>query len=151
MLRNAFLPISSIMTIVLLVTGCTTMTKHYHEIGDPNLPFIAKIRTGRANSSVVIYNSRICEEIGKACGFFRSHAYAHFTLNHRPFLPPDHYPTGMQDEADCWAAGHAESEQVTAAIELLRNDEAVQDLPVTGNPAKRADNIEQCARQAGNI
>lgn len=150
MLNYSILPISIAISTVLLVGGCTTMTKHYNEIGDPNLPFIAKIRADRGGSSVVVYNSRICQEIGEACGFFRSHAYAHLALNHQPFLPPDHYPTAIEDEADCWAAGHAAPVEVSAAIELLRNDEAIQDLPVTGNPGNRADRIEQCARQAGN-
>lgn len=151
MLRHAtLLSISRVFVTVLLVSGCTTMTRHYNEIGDPNLPFIAKIRADRGGSSVVIYNSEICREIGDACGFFRSHAYAHLALNHQPFLPPDHYPTAMEDEADCWAAGNADPEEVTAAVELLRNDAAIRDLPITGNPARRADHIEQCASQAGN-
>lgn len=138
-----------LLSIVLcLLAGCTTMTKHYSEIGTPNLDRIAVIRTDRANSSVVIYNSEICREIGDACGFFRSHAYAHVPLNHRPFLP--NYPDAMENDADCWAAQHADQREVVAAVRLLSDEERIRDLPITGDPADRARRIKDCAVEAAN-
>lgn len=139
--------------MLLLQTGCaqmSTMTKHYREIGTPDLNYIARIRTNRANSSEVVYNTRICNEIGKACGFFRSQAYAHVPLSHMPFLAPDQYAPSLEREADCWAARYAPREEVVAAVELLNDQQRAQGLPITGNPAERAERIRNCARQAGN-
>ncbi|MDZ7737313.1 MAG: hypothetical protein U5P41_15455 [Gammaproteobacteria bacterium] len=133
-----------------LLAGCTTMTRHYSEIGTPDLDYIAMIRTNRANSSEVVYNSEICKEIGEACGFFRSQAYAHLPLNHRPFLPPDHYAASHERAADCWAARNAGSREVAAAVQLLSDRERYQGLPITGDPAARAERIKACAMEAGN-
>jgi len=139
-----------ISTVLLsLLTGCTPMNKHPKEIGAPNLDYIAKIRAGRAESRMVIYNSEICREIGDACGFFRSHAFAHAQLNHQP-LPPDFYPDTMEHEADCWAARLGDMHEVVAAVQLLSDRERYQGLPITGDPPTRAERIKACAMEAGN-
>ena len=152
MIRHLICFLAPIM-LLLLQGGCaqsTLMTKHYNEIPTPRLDYIAMIRTNRANSSEVVYNSHICKEIGAACGFFRSHAYAHVPLNHQPFLPPDHFAESFEREADCWAARHAPRHEVVAAVELLEDAERVRDLPVTGDPTQRAEWIRNCAMEAGN-
>lgn len=134
----------------IMLAGCTPMTTHYREIPTPDLPYIAMIRLSRAESTEVVYNSEICREIGEACGFFRSQAYAHLMLNHRPYLPPDNYPPSYERDADCWAARNADREVVAAAVQLLSDSERVKNLPIIGDPAERARNIRECAIAAGN-
>jgi len=142
------LPFGPAVMLTLLV-GCTPMSKHPHEIATPDLPYIAKIRTDRAEASFVAYHSEICARIGAACGFFRSHAFAHRQLNH-PILSPEQYPQSMERDADCWAARMAPAGEVAAAVRLLEDAEARQGLPITGDPDARAGHIRGCAVQAGN-
>jgi len=143
-----------VIFIILAVTffifgGCKPMSKHAREIGTPDLPYITIIRTEIAESTVVVYNSRICGEIGEACGFFRSHAYAHKQLGHKILLP-EQYADSLEHEADCWAARHADPSEVMAAFRLLSDEERLQGLPISGNPSTRAIRIRECARKAGN-
>lgn len=131
-------------TLLGMLCGCTPMNRHHVEIPNQNLPYIAMIRTDRAESTAVVYNSEICRQIGAACGFFRSHAYAHDVLNHQ-VLPPDHYPDSFEKAADCWAARHADPVEVDAAIALLSDKDRYQGLPITGNLNTRAEYIRACA------
>lgn len=132
-----------------LLAGCTTVNKHPREIATPDLPYIAKIRADRANSTVVVYNSEICRKIGDACGFFRTQAFAHEQLNHQP-LAPDYYPDSMVHAADCWAARMGDRHEVAAAVQLLSDEERYRGLPITGDPGTRAERIKACAMEAGN-
>lgn len=119
------------------------------EIPDSKLPYIAKIRADPRWGSAVIYNPVMCEEIGAACGFFRSHAFAHAHRNHL-LLPPDAYPPTLEAEADCWAAKNGKANEVYAAVQLLLDENRNPDLNITGDPVQRAENIRTCALQAGN-
>lgn len=129
--------------------ACTPASTHFREIATPDLPYIAMIRTDRTDSSKVVYNPVLCEKVGDACGFFRSHAYAHLVLNHE-LLPPGSYPDSLEAEADCFAARNADPEEVLAAFRLLTDENRNPDIPITGDPAQRAQSIRDCAVKAGN-
>lgn len=124
-------------------------SRHFWEIPDPALPYIAKIRVSPRSGTTVVYNSKICKEIGAACGFFRTHAHAHDMLSHN-IMPPDAYSKSLEDQADCWAARNAAPEEVSAAVALLSDPDRLAGLPVTGNPAERAEKIRACAVEGGN-
>ncbi len=119
------------------------------EITDSKLPYIAKIRADPQWGSAVIYNPVMCKEIGAACGFFRTHAFAHAHRNHI-LLPPEAYPATLEAEADCWAAKNGKPDEVYAAVQLLLDENRNPDLNITGNPLERAEKVRACAEQAGN-
>ena len=121
----------------------------YWGIPDAKLPYIAKIRTQPSGHVMVIYNPDLCEEIGIACGFFIDHASAHSHLNHL-ILPPEAYPTTLEDQADCWAAKNGRSDEVFAAVQLFLSENRNPDINITGDPAQRAKNVRTCAAQAGH-
>ena len=121
----------------------------YWGIPDSRLPYIARIRTQTADRVMVLYNPDSCEEIGTACGFFIEHARAHAHLNHI-ILPPEAYPTILEDQADCWVAKNGRSHEVYAVVQLLLDKDRNPDLNITGDPAQRAEKIRACAKQAGN-
>ena len=120
----------------------------YWGIPDTKLPYIAMIRA-QARGAMVIYNPDTCEEIGTACGFFIDHASAHAHLNHL-LLPPEAYPTMTEAQADCWVAKNGKPDEVYAAVQLLLDDNRNPNLYITGDPAKRAEEIRACAEVAGN-
>jgi hypothetical protein len=120
----------------------------YWGIPDTKLPYIAMIRA-QARGAMVIYNPDSCEEIGPACGFFIDHASAHAHLNHL-LLPPEAYPTMIEAQADCWVAKNGKPDEVYAAVQLLLDDNRNPNLYITGDPAKRAEEIRACAEMAGN-
>jgi len=120
----------------------------YWEISDTMLPYIARIRAHTNGGAAVLYNPDTCKEIGAACGFFKEHAYAHAHRNHI-LLPPEAYPTMLEDEADCWAAKNGNPKEVYAAVQLL-DDNPNPDLNITGDLAQRAEKIRACAEKAGN-
>jgi hypothetical protein len=120
----------------------------YWGIPDTKLPYIAMIRA-QARGAMVIYNPDTCEEISTACGFFIDHASAHAHLNHL-LLPPEAYPTMIEAQADCWVAKNGKPDEVYAAVQLLLDDNRNPNLYITGDPAKRAEEIRTCAEMAGN-
>jgi hypothetical protein len=135
--------------LLLTLVSTSLFARAFWEIRDPNLPYIAKIRAGRGDSYTVIYNSKICEQIGEdACMFFREHADAHETLNH-PLYDPEYYTQTQEDQADCYAARVSKPEEVRAAVELMESDEAAN-YPITGDPKQRAKLIRDCAIKHDN-
>jgi hypothetical protein len=141
---------NTLILIFLLISGLfvLTVSSRGWETSDPTLPYIAKIRYERGGAPAVIYNSRICKEIGDACIFFREHADAHDTLNH-PLYDPEYYTQLQEDQADCYAARVSKPKEVRAAVELMESDEAAN-YPITGNPLERAKLIRDCAIKRGN-
>lgn len=136
--------------VLMTVLSCQTATRHFWEIPASDADHIAYIRQHPEYGTAVIYNTNYCETIGDAaCGFFRAQAHAHSDLNHQ-ILPPEHYPTSQILEADCWAARNAKPVEVKAAYDFLSNEARDPDIPVIGEPTKRADNIRRCAQAAGN-
>ena len=121
----------------------------YWEISDTRLSYIARVRADPHWGAAVLYNPDTCKEIGAACGFFKEHAYAHAHRNHI-LLPPEAYPTTLEDEADCWAAKNGNPKEVYAAVQLLLDDNLNPNLNITGDPAQRAEKIHACAEKAGN-
>ncbi len=121
----------------------------YWEISDTMLPYIARIRAHTNGNAAVLFNPDTCMKIGAACGFFKEHAYAHAHRNHI-LLPPEAYPTMLEDEADCWAAKNGNPKEVYAAVQLLLDDNLNPNLNITGDPAQRAEKIHACAEKAGN-
>jgi hypothetical protein len=75
-----------ILSAFLVLFTLSASARALWEIPDPTLPYIAKIRT-QGRGVAVIYNSKICKEIGDACMFFREHADAHDTLNNPLYDP----------------------------------------------------------------
>ncbi len=137
-----------LVALLLPVTACTTNSKSYREITDPNLRYIAVIKEMRTGYAMVIYNPVTCREIGPACGFFRSHAYAHQRLNHTLIDVPSAYPPLFERQADCWAAKYASDEEVQAALVFFGNQENLRKYRVPGDAEDRAATIRECARQA---
>lgn len=129
--------------------ACSAAGRHFWEISSPDLPHIAMIRADPRFGSVVVYNSELCKQIGDACGFFRTHAHAHSSLSHQ-ILPPGGYPDSLEAEADCWAARNAEPGEVTAAVQLLSDENRDPDIPIIGNASERAERIRDCAIESRN-
>ena len=121
----------------------------FAEIPDPSLPEIAMIRADPNWGTVVIYNPDTCIKIGEACGFFRLHAYAHRHLNHTLLATPSAYPVSQETQADCWAAKYGKSNEVFAATKLLLAENRDSKIKLHGDLNKRAENIQNCATQAG--
>ena len=87
--------------------------------------------------------------IGDACIFFRGHAYAHYVLNHT-LLPPKFYPALSEKQADCYVAKHAKSNVIKATVELMLDENRDPSIKIHGDPKIRAQDIIDCAKQAGN-
>ena len=139
-----------IFVCLIDLSACTTnYTRPFKELSDPNHEEIASIRLLPWGSYTVIYNSTTCEQIGDACAFFRSHAYAHYVLNHA-LLPPKFYPTLSEKQADCYVAKYGKPNVIKAAVDLLSDENRDPSLKIHGDPLIRARNITACAKQAGN-
>lgn len=140
------------MMLIATLLSCTgtipVSTGKYWGIRDQTLPYIARIRAERNNAPAVIYNPVICDQIGAACGFFYKHAFSHYFLNHQ-LLEPKYYTQLQEDQADCYAAKTAKSEDVFAAVMLMESDEA-SNYPITGDPKKRARLVRECAVKYNN-
>lgn len=135
---------------LLSVAACVTnYVNPIREIADPNHEEIASIRKHTNDTYVVIYNPDTCKAIGDACMFFRSHAYAHYRLDHA-LMRPKYYPALSEKQADCYVAKYGNPNEVKAAVELLLDENRDTRLKIHGDPSIRAKNITECARQAGN-
>lgn len=133
-----------------LLASCAPAHKSFREVPDPSLRDIAVIRQLRGENSVVIYNPVACREIGVACGFFRSQAFAHRRLNHLILDIPSAYPPTQRAQADCWAARYGDAREVAAAVRFLEAGDEAKKWRVPGDLAERARNIRECAAEAGN-
>lgn len=130
--------------------GCANyIASPVNVLGDPRLEYIATARVGRAENVVVLFNSKICEDIGDACAFFKNHAFAHDMLNHQIFTNPKFYTQMAENEADCWAGKYSRPNEILAAVKLLEDVEKRADLPITGDPDERAKLIKACAMENG--
>ncbi|MFT5425686.1 MAG: hypothetical protein ACI9ZT_000618 [Gammaproteobacteria bacterium] len=138
-----------LIIIICSVSGCKHPSKHFTEHGAYDLPYMAELGTTRGSGTVVYYDSGICEQIGDACVFFRSHANAHNVLL-EPAFPERFYSAFSERRADCWAAEHVEPNEVAAAVRLLSDPELHKDLPITGDPLARAEHIKTCAQASSN-
>jgi len=98
---------------------------------------------------MVMYNPDTCKMIGDACGFFRTHAFAHYQLRH-PLMRPRYYTELSEKQADCYAAKYGRPNEIEAAVELFLDANRDPALKIYGNPTARAKNITDCAKQAGN-
>lgn len=127
--------------------ACAPATRHIWEIPDRNLNYISLYRAHPEFGTSVVYNPEHCEKIGKACEFFLSQTYAHNVYYDTP-LPPNVYPKMLEDRADCWAARYVKPESVLAAYHLLTQGSG--DVPITGDPVDRAENIKNCAIKYNN-
>ncbi|MCZ6805257.1 MAG: hypothetical protein O7D86_15370 [Proteobacteria bacterium] len=136
---------------LLLSTSCSvTRTRGFWEIPDSNLPQIAKVRLGGEWGYTVIYNPVICKQIGAACGFFRTHEYAHYWLDHPLAFSPTSYPASYEAEVDCWTARYGNPNEVFAAYQLFLEDGSNPNWSSYGDPNERAERIRTCAIQTGN-
>lgn len=146
-------PLISAVLIFSILSGSSACTTNYIQpirvLADPNHSEIASIRRDIYESYLVIYNPDTCKEIGDACRFFISHAYAHYRLSHS-LLRPKYYPTLSENQADCYVAKYAKPEVLEAVIELLEDENRDPDLKIHGNALLRAENIRNCASEAGN-
>jgi len=133
-----------------LIASCTTASKSYWHISDPSLRDIAIIRQTRGENTFVAYNPVACREIGMACGFFLSQAFAHRRLNHLILDVPSAYPPLQRKQADCWAARYADASEVEAAVRFLEAGNEAKKWRVPGDLKERARSIRECAMEAGN-
>ncbi|GJM05574.1 MAG: hypothetical protein DHS20C09_15700 [marine bacterium B5-7] len=149
-MNTFFIKLLSIFSLLVILSACTTnYTKPYKELSDPNHEEIASVRHLPWNSYTVVYNPITCELIGDACAFFRAHAYAHYVLNHA-LLPPEFYPAISEKQADCYVAKHGKQNEIKAAVDLMLDNNRGPNLKIQGDPLIRAQNIIDCAKQAGN-
>ncbi len=149
-MNSFFIRALSIFSLLVALSACTTnYTRPYKELADPSHEEIASIRLSPWNSYAVIYNPVTCELIGDACGFFRGHAYAHYMLNHA-LLPPEFYPELSEKQADCYVAKHGKSNEIQSVVNLMLDENRDPSLRIHGDPLVRAQNIIDCAKQAGN-
>lgn len=140
--------ISSLILLVCIVplSGCASRhVIHYAEMADPRLDEIAMIRLYRDERAMVIYNPATCDQLGNACRFFRTHAYAHYYLRNVIMAGPEYYTPLQEQRADCWAAKQINAAEVEATISFLRDTERHVGLKIYGDPAQRAELIETCA------
>lgn len=145
LLKKAFL-----VSFLLTISGCTTnYVIPYVEIADPNHEEIASVRRHYHEGYLVAYNPNTCKATGEACGFFRSHAYAHYVLGHS-LMRPKYYPPISEYQADCYVAKHAKPNQIRAMVKLLLDENRDPNLKIHGDPIARAQNITDCAKGAGN-
>ncbi len=137
--------------LLLCISSCrANVTTPYWEIADPSLPDIAMIRMVRTGAAVVIYNPDTCQKIGAACGFFRTHAFAHDRLNHTILASPESYPLSMETQADCWAAKYGKPDEVYAAVQFFMENANNPNWKIHGDRVRRAENVRSCAIQVGN-
>jgi len=149
-MNTFFIRFLSFISLLVTLAACTTnYTQPYKELSDPNHEEIASIRLLPWGSYTVVYNSVSCEIIGDACAFFRGHAYAHYVLNHA-LLPPKFYPAISEKQADCYVAKYGKPNEIKATVDLLLDDGRDPSLKIHGDPTERAQNIIDCAKQAGN-
>lgn len=149
-MKTLFIKLLSILGLLVTLSACTTnYTTPYKELSDPNHEEIASVRHLPWNSYTVVYNSISCDLIGDACAFFRGHAYAHYVLNHA-LLPPKFYPASSENQADCYVAKYGKPNEIKAAVDLFLNENRDPSLKIHGDPLVRAQNIMDCAKQAGN-
>lgn len=111
---------------------------------------IAMVRADPNWATVVIYNPDLCEKVGKACGFIKMHEFAHVKLNHGLMAKKSMYTPNMRHQADCWAAGQSNPEEVRAAVDLFKDNNRDESLRLYGDLEERAANIQACAEKAGN-
>lgn len=142
---NLNILLAFIVTLSALQGCASYVASPYKELGDPRLQYIATARVGRSESVTVVFNSKICADIGDACGFFKNHAFAHDMLNHQIFTNPKYYTQTAESEADCWAGKYGKPVETLAAVELLEDVERRAELPITGDPDERAKLIKACA------
>lgn len=135
--------------LIILPTCTTNYITPFVELSDPNHEEIASIRKTPWDSYVVIYNPTTCDLIGEACGFFRAHAYAHYRLDHS-LIRPKYYPPLSEMQADCYVAKYGRQNEIQAAVKLLMDENRDSSLKIHGDPMIRAENIIDCAKQAGN-
>ncbi len=142
-------PLKLLLLFVLtsVLFACAPATRHIWEVPDKNLKYISLYRAHPEFGTSVVYNPVYCEQIGEACDFFMSQTYAHHVYYDTP-LPPNVYPKSLEDRADCWAARYVKPESVLAAYNLLTNGSG--DVPITGDPASRAEYIKECAIKYNN-
>lgn len=120
------------------------------EIPDPQLQDIAMVRYDpNYNSAVIVYNPIICNQIGAACGFFRTHEYGHVVLGHA-FMHPSSYPALKEAQADRWAAFNGNPHEILAAYYLFINGGSSKNIAIYGHPLQRAARLRNYAIQAGN-
>ena len=150
-MRNGVIKIQLSVACLLILTACTTSyVTPIAEIADPNHEEIASIRTHTYNTYMVMYNPDTCKAIGDACGFFRSHAYAHYRLNHT-LMRPKYYPPLSEKQADCYVAKYGKPNEIKAVVTLLLDENRDPNLKIHGDPLVRASNITDCAKQAGKL
>ncbi|MCG8324232.1 MAG: hypothetical protein MI673_01860 [Thiotrichales bacterium] len=135
------------ISAALLSSACSPMVTHFREVADPELPYIVIFREFRPGLNAVVYNPETCQEMGDACRFFRSHAYAHHRLNHGAVDVPHYLPDEMEFQADCWAAKYVEPHEAAAAIALFEDTQKAQSFNINGDLRLRAQTVKECARQ----
>jgi hypothetical protein len=149
-MRNTLIKAVLIFGILITLSACTTnYIQPTSIIKDPNHTEIASIRRHFHESYMVMYNPDTCKKIGDACSFFISHAYAHYRLNHS-LLRPKYYPTLSENQADCYVAKYANQNVLNAVIDLLEDENRDPSLKIHGDALLRAENIRNCAIEAGN-
>lgn len=148
-MKHGLTRICIIVMLPMSLAACAAADKHFWELPDENLSYIALIRADPQFGTAVVYNPNLCEAVGEACGFFRSHAHAHAMLNHQ-ILSPASYAQSHEDEADCYAARNAPVAEVRAAVDFLADENREPQVRLTGDPVERAKNIRACAEAADN-
>lgn len=119
------------------------------EIADSNLQDIAEVRSAHNQyGAVILYNPKICNQIGAACGFFRAHEYGHVVLKHQ-YLNPAAYPAVREAAADCWAATNGIPNEIYSAYQLFMAGNSSSNWKIYGNPQQRAQRVKNCAVSAG--
>lgn len=137
-----------VIFLCLLLIGSRAYSQ-VPEIANPNLPDIAMVQPHPQYGAVIFYNPIICQQIGQACGFFRTHEYGHVVFGHQ-FLHPSAYPAVKEAQADCWAARNGNPYEVLAAYYLFLSGGSSPNYQVYGIPQQRAYRIKKCAIKAGN-
>jgi len=135
--------------ILLCISCSNTTVQPFWEIPDPSLPEIAMIRADPHWGTAVIFNPDTCTEIGEACGFFRTHAFAHGHLNHQLLAEPSAYPVSLETEADCWTAKYGKANETFAIVKLFLEEDVNTKWKIHGDQKQRAKTIKSCAIEAG--
>ncbi len=150
MARKYLLNILIAGTVLMPVTPANAIITSGVWLGIPDsaLPYISRVRRGPHETYFIIYNPVLCEKISDACHFFIEHEAAHGFLRD-VILPPEKYPESLERRADCWAAKMISSEAVMSAYHLFTDKNLLKDLPITGDPEKRAETIKSCAIEKG--
>ena len=138
-----------IFMIIIGIAGCSYSKLPHRVLADPNQSDITSIIRDAYEAYIVVYNPNHCDQIGDACDFFLAHAYAHYILNH-PYLKPKYYETLTENQADCHAAKHSDPHVIQAAVKFLEDENRDPNIIIRGDALKRAENIRNCAIEAGN-